>query len=75
MRYLPILNVWDNAIGEAIRLGQLKLQKGQWIKCGENAKPSRFILRKKGGSIWAIHPNGRGKVTQKQFKMACALWS
>ena len=75
MRYLPILDVWDKAIGEAIRLGQLKLQKGQWIKCGAKAKPSRFVLRKASGSIWAVHPDGSGKVNPKTFAMAVKCWS
>ena len=74
MRYLPIVDVWDKAIGEAFRLGQLKLQKGQWIKCGANAKPSRFIKLGASGSIWAVHPSTGGKINKTQLDAAFKLW-
>ena len=40
-KYIKALDVW--AYSDAIRTGQIKLQKGQWISLGtDNPKLSRF---------------------------------
>jgi len=58
MKYLPTLNLWDPAVGTAVATGRLRLQPGQWVRCGDQ-KPSR-IVRDAGPagrlSIWAVHP-------------------
>ena len=56
MKFLPVIDLWKSGIQEAIQRGNLKLQRGQWIKCG-NDKPSRYFGLSKGGCIWAIHPS------------------
>ena len=65
MKYLPTINLWENGIQEAILCGQLKLQTGQWVKCG-GSKPSRFVKAMKH-SIWAAHPQGTSKETYERF--------
>ena len=58
MKYLPALNLWDPAIGRAVATGRLRLQPGQWVRCG-NSRPSRIVRDAGTGghrSIWAIHP-------------------
>jgi hypothetical protein len=67
MKYLPTIDLWNPALNNAVRTGQLKLQTGQWVKCG-NDKKSRFICVKKGGTIWASHWQGDSKSTTKRFK-------
>ena len=57
MRYLETINLWAPGITEALRSGQLKLQRGQWVRCG-SVHPSRFFGVSKGGSIWAAHWDG-----------------
>jgi len=56
MKFLPTIDLWQNGVEDAIIRGNLKLQRGQWIKCG-NEKPSRYFGLTKGGCIWAIHPS------------------
>ena len=74
MKYLPTINVWENGITTAIRNGQLRLQKGQWIKCGKGPS-SRFVkLTRLQGSIFVVHPNGDAGVSAKRFSTACKLW-
>lgn len=52
-RYIKAIDVWQ--YGDAIRNGQIKLQTGQWIKCGEdNDKLSRFHHANKA-HICAFH--------------------
>ena len=72
MKYLPVVNLWDPAINEAVVTGRLKLQPGQWVKCG-SSKPSRWIKVSKGGSLYAVHPQS-DKVTNERFKMALSCW-
>lgn len=56
MKYIKAIDVWT--YGAAIRSGQIRLQKGQWIKCGPDSRPSRFHSVKKNGIIVAFHyPN------------------
>ena len=65
MKYLPVVDVWNNAIYAALRSGQLKLQRGQWISCG--GKPySRFVgINLKTGTIDACHGGNAKEVTRK----------
>lgn len=68
MKYLPTIDLWNPAISSAVRTGQIKLQVGQWVKCGSEKK-SRFVCKQpKSGTIWAAHWQGNGKETLKRFK-------
>lgn len=58
MKFLPAINVWADGIMTALQSGQLKLQPGQWIKCGHNAQPSRFCGVTPTGTVVATHPTG-----------------
>lgn len=66
MRFLPTLDLWADDNAAALRAGTLKLQRGQWVYCG-NDRPSRFI-RATPSSIWAIHPQER---QNKKFVAIC----
>jgi hypothetical protein len=66
MRYLPAIDVWQPGISDALQSGQLRLQPGQWIKCGTNEKGrcSRFAYASKG-YIRAYHyPDASRKFLQ-----------
>ena len=69
MRFLPVIDLWNPGIHEAVFNGQLKLQCGQWVRCGSN-QLSRFV-RFTGGSIWAAHPEGE-RGTSRSFPRLCA---
>lgn len=58
MKFLPAINVWAEGVLTALQNGQLRLQPGQWIKCGENAQPSRFCGVTPTGTVVATHPEG-----------------
>ena len=73
MKYLQTL-VLTNPLLVALHEGQLKLQSGQWIKFDDRGKSSRFVRVTRGGSIWAVHPNG-GRVDNHRFKQAIQNWS
>ena len=69
MRYLPTVNLWNPALNHAVRTGQLKLQAGQWVQCGEGKK-SRFVCVKPySGTIWASHWQGDAKSSTERFKV------
>jgi hypothetical protein len=68
MKYLLTIDLWNPAVNYAVRTGQLKLQTGQWVKCG-NEKKSRFVcVKPKSGTIWASHWQGDSKSTNERFK-------
>ena len=67
MKYLPTLNLWDAGISSALRNGQLKLQVGQWIYCGDKDHKSRFISINKVGYINAVHWAGDSKRQLRTF--------
>tara|TARA_R110000796_G_scaffold82354_2_gene180723 strand:+ start:345 stop:581 length:237 start_codon:yes stop_codon:yes gene_type:complete len=63
--FIKALNMWDNVTQKAVISGQIKLQTGQWVMCG-NGHLSRFVcVRNK--VIWLAHWQGSGKATQKRF--------
>ena len=65
MKYLPTLDLWNSAIHQAVISGQIKLQCGQWVKCG-GGKPSRFV-RSTGRSLWVAHPQENAKASNERF--------
>ena len=67
MKYLPTIQLWDNGTTTALSSGQLRLQTGQWVQCGPNAKPSRFVGVTASGIIWAAHWNPH-REQEKQFR-------
>ena len=71
MKYLPTINLWESGIQEAILRGQLKLQCGQWVKCGGD-KPSRFV-KAMAHSIWAAHPQDTPQATRERFLSLVAI--
>lgn len=71
MRYLPTVNLWNNAIHSAIVSGQLTLIPGQWIQCGAGRK-SRFVSVN-NGVINAVHWSGTAKATNTAFILRAAL--
>lgn len=65
MRYLKTLDLWENSTQTAILSGQIRLQAGQWVKCGDE-KLSRFV-RSTGRSLWVAHPQGTPAKTRERF--------
>lgn len=73
MKYLPTVDLWSPAIAAAVRTGQLKLQPGQWVRCG-SAKLSRFVKTTKH-TVWAVHPHGEAGVSHTRFRALLAAAS
>ena len=69
MKYLPTIDLWSTGIIDALHSGALRLQRGQWVRCGQQ-RPSRFV-RATSGSIWAVHPQpGQAR----QFLAVCSAF-
>ena len=72
MRYLPTLNLWTPSVQDAIKSGQIKLQRGQWLRCGTEGKRCRFVgflngRKPSDRSIWVTHWQGSSKATNDHF--------
>lgn len=69
MKYTKAVDLWNISNLEAVVSGKLKLQRGQWVRCG-NSRPSRFVTVMNSGSVWAVHPmtsSGRDSAQNKKF--------
>jgi len=66
MRFRKTVDLWDS--GNITRLldGSLRLQTGQWVRCGSD-KLSRFVRMLPCGTIHAAHWNGSGAARQSRF--------
>ena len=71
MRYTKTVDLWDSNTAHMVRTGQLKLQAGQWVKCGQE-KPSRFVKIEDSGVIVAAHPQDGN--TSNRFKTLCKFY-
>jgi len=75
MKFLPTVTL-DNATMTALRSGQLKLQRGQWVKIAphdDKSKPSRFVSVQPG-FLNIVHPTGphaTGRFPVEAFKARC----
>ena len=52
-KYIKALDIW--AYGDAVRTGQIKLQKGQWIRLGDDNKNLSRFHSANPGHIRAFH--------------------
>jgi hypothetical protein len=68
MRYIKTPDLWDPSTQDALRAGNLKLQSGQWVYCGDKEHPSIFVgINLKSGTIWAAHWNGSDKARRERY--------
>ena len=74
MMYLPTVDLWNTATGNAVRSGQIKLQVGQWVRCG-SVHLSRFVKVTDSGSIWAVHPRGAAGIKTQEFSHTVKQWT
>lgn len=70
MRFTKTIDLWASGVTSAILNGNLKLQCGQWVKCGDKGAPARFV-KTTGQSIWVAHSEGEDKTT-KSFARLCS---
>ncbi|HHP5454822.1 TPA: hypothetical protein ACSCXL_004324 [Aeromonas veronii] len=59
MKFIPAPDMWDPQVQQAVISGALKLLPGQRIRCG-SGRTSIFAGVTAGGTIWAVHWNGKG---------------
>lgn len=71
MRYQKTIDLWNPQIQENIINGRCKIQRGQWVKCGEG-KLSRFV-KTTGRSLWVAHYQGNPKATRERFQQLCSI--
>ena len=74
MRYIKTINLWDDGVHSALVNGNLKLQVGQWIYCGNKDYRSRFIsINPRSKTINAVHFGGSKSGTRKVFLFRAAI--
>jgi hypothetical protein len=59
--FYKTLNFWDQAFADKVISGEVRLNTGQWVQCG-NGHKSRFIGVTRGNTVNVAHyPNTTGK--------------
>lgn len=43
MKYVKTIDLWQGQNEQLIRSGHLRLQPGQWVKCGPEGVKSRYV--------------------------------
>ena len=73
MKYLQTIDLWADGMTDALRSGQLKLQVGQWVYCGNKEHKSRYVGCN-GRTINAVHWRGDSAKTTAAFidRVECA---
>ena len=71
MKYTATVDLWTPNTQENILNGSLKLQAGQWVRCGSD-KLSRFV-KATGTSLWVAHPQGTPQATRERFQVLLSV--
>ena len=66
MTYLPTVNLYCIPTAKAIYSGQLKLQVGQWVTCGDGEK-HRFVGATRHTMVVAHPKHSTGKIDRANF--------
>lgn len=70
MKFSKAIDLWAAGVQEAIMNGTLKLQRGQWVICGDSKHKSRWVGIR-GSSLWVSHWKGNGSRTRAAFIDLC----
>ena len=74
MKYIKTPNLWDPQTRADFDSGKLKLQVGQWVRCGSDHL-SRFVKVTDGGSVWVVHPKGILGINPQEFSRTVKQWT
>lgn len=74
MKFKKALNLWAGNNIERLISGELILQPGQWVFCG-NSKASRFCGVTPSGVIVAAHPQGSDQVVDRVTFNDCLTYA
>ena len=66
MQFLKTIDLWGKGVQRAIQNGQIKLQVGQWVQCGQGEK-SRYLGHTKH-TFDCVHWQGTSKRTNALFQ-------
>jgi len=69
MAFIKTLNIWAPGVQDKILSGEIKLQRGQWLECGENATKKCRYIGHNGTTINVVHWQGSTEATNTLFQM------
>lgn len=64
MKYVKTIDLWQGSNEQMLRSGQLRLQSGQWVRCGNDGAKSRFVRAHKH-HITVIHGSTTAEANAK----------
>ena len=70
MKFQKTLDLWETGVQEKIDSGEIKLQRGQWLICGDGGglegKKCRYVGQF-GGRVWVTHWQGSAEATLRKW--------
>lgn len=66
-KYVKTIDLWEGSNEQMLRDGQLRLQSGQWVKCGPHGAKSRFVKANKF-NITVIHGSTTSEANTKYHR-------
>lgn len=66
--YIGTIDLWATGVQDDIASGKLKLQPGQWCRCGNSPMRCRYVGHR-GGIMNVVHWQGSPAKTNLHFKM------
>lgn len=73
MKFRKAINIYEGDRLQRLEDGRLKLQVGQWIRCGQGPC-SRWCGVTNSGTLVAAHPQGKEGVTNEHFQNHLNYW-
>jgi hypothetical protein len=67
MIFVKTIDLWCKSTVRAIQSGQLKLQCGQWVRCGNDKQLSRYISYDKNSGVFNVVHGGSNKEVNHRF--------
>lgn len=69
-KFQSVVNLWDVDTDAAIKAGRIKLQRGQYVRCGDGGPLSRFVAYRDG--VYNVVHGGTGAEVRARFQARCA---
>ncbi len=73
MKFCKVINIYLGDTLQRLKDGTLRLQPGQWVRCGPESSCSRWIGITINGTMIVAHPKNN-VVNNKRFQNNLSLW-
>jgi len=73
MKYQAPIDLWAKGMQANIAAGRVKIQRGQWVYCGNPDHLSRYVGHTEDGYFDVVHWSGSKSSTAERFLLRCEV--